>query len=110
MQPECTFCKIAGKHIPVSLVDETENVVCFADIKPQAEFHLLVVPKKHIADFSELKTEDMETLSEMVKVAQNQIAKYSMREKGFRIVMNGGPAAHVPHLHMHLLGGFDTHK
>ena len=45
---DCIFCKIANKEIPSNLVYESENVIAFNDINPQAPVHILVIPKKHI--------------------------------------------------------------
>ncbi|MGL5512210.1 MAG: HIT domain-containing protein, partial [Sporomusa sp.] len=53
MQQECIFCKIAAKAIPVNAVYEDEQLIAFADINPVAPVHLLVIPKRHIANILE---------------------------------------------------------
>ena len=58
MAAGCVFCKIAKGEIPAEKVYEDESVVAFPDIKPVAKTHLLIVPKKHIAAFLDLKKED----------------------------------------------------
>lgn len=104
MGEDCIFCKIAGKQIPSDIVYEGDNIVAFRDIAPKAPTHLLIVPKKHIEHFAKASDEDKEILDEMMKTAKNLILKHALTEKGYRLVMNGGPAAHVQHLHLHLLG------
>lgn len=89
---------------------ETSDVVVFADIAPKAEVHLLIVPKKHIEHFAAVEKEDKGILDEMMQVAKNLIVEQGLVEKGYRIVMNGGKAAHVRHLHMHLLGGVGVER
>lgn len=107
MHPDCTFCKIAGKHEPKELQFESENLVVFEDLRPQAEQHLLIVPKKHITDFADSSPMDANLWTEMMTVAQNLIAKYSLKEKGYRLVINGATAGKIHHMHWHLLGGVD---
>ena len=50
----CLFCKIISGDIPSSKVFENERVFAFKDINPQAPFHVLVVPKKHVASLAEI--------------------------------------------------------
>lgn len=101
---DCIFCKIAGGEIPAEFEHKGENVVVFADINPQAPIHLLIVPKKHIQQFAAVGPDEKNVWDEMVGVARELIGKHNLVEKGYRIVLNGGPAAQVDHLHMHLLG------
>lgn len=44
---DCVFCKIAIGEIPCQKVWEDENYLAFLDIKPLAEGHTLLIPKKH---------------------------------------------------------------
>lgn len=47
---DCLFCKIAGGEIPSAKVYEDETVYAFRDINPQAPVHVVVIPKRHIAE------------------------------------------------------------
>ena len=51
---DCLLCKIAAGEIPSSKVYETEDVLAFRDINPQAPVHILVIPKTHIASAAEI--------------------------------------------------------
>lgn len=51
---DCIFCKIVNGEFNTEFVYETENVVVFKDINPVAPVHLLVVPKKHYSNLSEV--------------------------------------------------------
>ena len=44
---DCIFCKIANGKIPCKFVYETDDVVAFDDLNPQAPIHTLIVPKQH---------------------------------------------------------------
>ena len=56
----CIFCKIINKEIPGNIVYEDEDILAFRDIEPQAQVHILVVPKKHIEAIIDLKDDDKE--------------------------------------------------
>lgn len=102
---DCIFCKIISGEIPSKIVYENEHVCAFRDASPEAPEHILVVPKKHYSDITEL--DNSEILSELFK-AVNKIAKdVDPDEKGFRLVINTGDAGGqtVKHLHIHLLAG-----
>ena len=106
----CIFCKIVKGEIPADFTLKTKDTVVFADIKPTAPLHLLIVPKKHISHFALLENVDKKIWGEMTKVARDLISRHDLSEKGYRIILNGGPAAMVQHLHMHLLGEVSIHK
>ena len=108
MSEETIFSKIIRKEIPADIVYESENVMAFRDINPQAPVHILIIPKIILPTVKDVKgSEHASLLAEMYDAA-NQIAeKEDIAEDGFRLVINcnknGGQD--VYHLHMHLLGG-----
>ena len=51
---DCLFCKIIRGEIPASTVLETDHALAFLDIHPVNPGHVLVVPKEHHADLTEL--------------------------------------------------------
>ena len=55
---DCLFCKISAGEIPADIIYETENVVAFRDINPQAPTHALIIPRKHIATINDLTLDD----------------------------------------------------
>lgn len=59
---ECLFCKIAKKEIPSKIIYEDPDVTAFLDIAPVHPGHVLVIPKTHSADFSELDPVDREAV------------------------------------------------
>lgn len=89
------------------MLHQDDEIVAFRDINPQAPIHILIVPRKHIATFSELKDEDLPVMSRMAGAAKILAAREGISERGYRLVINCGPEGGqvVPHLHMHLLGG-----
>lgn len=102
---DCIFCKIASGEISCKKIYEDEKVTAFCDIQPQAQVHVLIIPKEHLA--SMLDVADEAIVGHMALCA-NRIAKeLEVDESGFRLVINTGKDAgqSVHHLHMHLLGG-----
>ena len=99
---ECIFCKVVAGEVPSTKEYEDEDILVFRDIHPKADVHLLIVPKKHVAEFADLP--DLEIWEKMSKVAKELIEKLHLRESGYRLVNNGGGAALIEHLHLHLLG------
>ena len=49
---DCLFCKIAAHQIPADLVHESDHVVAFRDVNPQAPVHILLIPKEHLASLA----------------------------------------------------------
>ena len=102
---DCLFCRIIAGEVPSTMVLETESVVAFRDIAPEAPTHVLVVPRAHLADVSDVAAAEPEVLAEMIDVAQ----RVADDECGgqYRLVFNVGPQAgqSVFHAHAHVLGG-----
>lgn len=101
---DCLFCKIINGDIPSSKVYEDEFVYAFLDIEPQAPFHAIVIPKKHIASAQEISSENSEYIAKIFE-AISIIAKENNLENGFRVVNNCGEdgGQTVGHIHFHLL-------
>jgi len=102
------FSKIIHKEIPANIVFESDNVLAFNDINPQAPVHILIIPKIEIPKVTDINgNEHSQLLGEMIDAA-NKIAKdLGISEDGFRLVFNCGEngGQEVYHLHLHLLGG-----
>ena len=106
-EPNCLFCKIAGKELESQIVFEDDQAIAFRDINPQAPVHLLVVPRKHIPSLVEAETHDEALLGHLFLVAQKLAEGENLNRNGYRVVLNTGSYAGqtVPHVHLHLLGG-----
>lgn len=99
---DCLFCKFARRELPKEFVYEDEEVMAFPDIHPQKPTHLLVVPKRHIHDFSQLT--DAVVLDRVRIAMQTLIREYNLNHAGYKIMTNGGGGQQINHLHFHLLG------
>lgn len=101
------FTKIINREIPASIVYETDHVIAFNDIDPQAPVHILVVPKKEIPTLNDIESEDSKYIMEMYKAIREITKDLKISEDGYRVITNcnsyGGQE--VFHLHFHILGG-----
>ena len=102
------FSKIINKEIPAEIVFESEIILAFKDINPQAPVHILIIPKTEIPKVTDLNgKEHASLLGEMIDVANKLAKENGIDESGFRLVLNCGDngGQEVYHLHLHLLGG-----
>lgn len=106
---DCLFCKMASGEIKPDVVYEDEQLLAFKDIHPQAPLHVLIIPKRHIANLNEL--DDALLGGRMLQVAAEIAAQLGYADSGYRTVFNcngdGGQTVH--HLHLHLLAGRQMH-
>ena len=100
----CVFCKIVAGEIPAKIVASNELAIAFNDISPVAPTHLLVIPKAHYENVSELTREDGASLLALLSLAGEVAAGVD-----FRLVFNSGAGVgqSVFHAHGHLLAGRD---
>lgn len=98
----CIFCKIRDKIIPKEFAYEDKDIMVFPDIHPLKPIHLLIIPKKHIKDFSDLQDDNL--FGKIRKITQEMVKKQNLTGKGYRVVINGGGTQIIDHLHAHLLG------
>jgi len=100
------FTKIIAREIPADIVFESDSVIAFRDIAPQAPVHLLVVPKtEQFANVAELAAGNPALLAEVVAVSQQLANEHGNGQ--FRLIFNTGENAGqtVFHVHAHVLGG-----
>ncbi|AII57601.1 HIT-like protein [Dehalococcoides mccartyi] len=103
----CLFCGIAKGEIPAQIVYKDEDLVAFKDINPQSPVHILIIPRRHIANLTELDEADTELAGKMILLAGKLAREMDISESGYRLVINSGREGGqvVNHLHLHLLGG-----
>ncbi len=104
--PDCLFCRIVADEVPSDRVHEDDQVIAFRDINPQAPTHVLIIPRRHVADIHHLTDADASLLGALFGAAR-RIADDEGLDRGYRVVSNVGAEAgqSVFHLHLHLLGG-----
>lgn len=103
----CIFCKISSGEIPSKVIYQDEQLVAIEDINPAAPLHVLLIPRKHIANTLDLQPEDDDLIGHLHRVAARIARERGFAESGFRLVTNTNADAgqSVFHIHFHLLAG-----
>ncbi len=101
------FDKIIRREIPADIVFESDEIIAFRDISPQAPVHVLFVPKRNFATLNDVPDSEALLLGKLLLAVQAYAKSIGIADEGYRVVMNcnhnGGQT--VFHIHMHLLGG-----
>ena len=100
---DCIFCRIINGDFGTEFVYENNSAVVFKDINPQADTHLLVVPRLHIESLNDLN--DKNLLGELMLAVKAVTEKLGI--KSYKTLINTGKEAgqEVFHLHIHILAG-----
>jgi diadenosine tetraphosphate (Ap4A) HIT family hydrolase len=100
-EANCVFCKIDGSRVAA------ENELCLAirDRHPVTEYHTLVFPKRHIANFFELLQPELNAVHSLLRNMEGEIRSADQRVTGFNLGVNIGRDAGqtVFHVHVHLI-------
>jgi histidine triad (HIT) family protein len=106
------FARILRGEIPNRTVLETEHTLAFADIRPQAPVHVLVIPKGRYVTFDDFSLNaSAEEIVDFHRTAGEVCRRLGVSPGegggGYRAISNSGEAGvqEVPHFHLHILGG-----
>jgi histidine triad (HIT) family protein len=103
---ETIFTKIINKEIPADIVYEDDRCLAFRDINPRAPVHILIIPKKAMAQLNDAESGDRELLGHIM-LTVNRVAEKEGVADAYRLVLNNGAGAgqEIFHMHFHLLAG-----
>ncbi len=79
--------------------------MAFHHPRPVYPVHILLVPKRPLANMTSITTADTDFMTELFMTAQSLIAEFDLEADGYRFITNGGPYQDIPHLHFHLISG-----
>lgn len=104
---ETLFTDIIERRIPADIVYETDAVIGFKDINPQAPHHVLFVPKQKIRTINDVNDSNADHVGALFVAAASYAKEIGVDEDGYRVVMNCQEAAGqtVFHIHLHFLAG-----
>lgn len=99
--PNCLFCGIQNERIVAS------NALAYAirDGFPVTEYHTLIIPKRHVADYFGLTQSEVNAVNRLLVDQKEFIQGLDATVSGFNIGMNCGEDAGqtVLHCHVHLI-------
>lgn len=99
------FCRIISGELPSVTIIQSRLSVAFMDIRPVNAGHALMIPRRHVASFTDLTSAEVEDLmSKAQEVARGLRAIFPDHE-GITLSLADGVAAgqDVPHAHLHVI-------
>ncbi|KRG34371.1 MULTISPECIES: HIT family protein [unclassified Psychrobacter] len=98
------FAKMLNGDIPYHKVYEDDKTLAFMDIMPQAEGHVLVIPKQKAVDLADLEPEYAAAVLMTAKKVMQAQRQVFAREGIIQMQLNGSEAGQtVFHYHVHLI-------
>ena len=105
---DCLFCRIVAGTIPSTTVLETELAFAFRDLNPTAPTHVLVVPRRHVANAHEIAPEHAPDVAALFTAAQQVARIDGIDQSGYRLVFNVGEDSGNSVAHLHTLSLHDA--
>lgn len=104
------FSKIINREIPSNILFEDQEFIVIRDIHPKAPIHVLIIPKKAYQTLEEVAFDDDIFYAKLLKLARQMAKKFNITDN-YKLFMNvGNKVQDVPHLHLHLMGGWEQKK
>ena len=99
------YCEdvLSGK-LEITTAWEDERVLAFHHPRPQAEIHVVVIPKQHVPSLLDPLALDGELLSSMVRAIQEVARQLGLDTAGFYVRANAAAPGVTPHMHWHIMG------
>lgn len=100
-KPGCVFCRRDSRHV----IEVSDHSYIILNIFPYNPGHVMVVPKRHIRNLSQLRENEWLDLFRMVERARLLLEK-SIKPQGYNIGANLGRFAGAgiwDHLHIHVV-------
>lgn len=93
----CPFCLIMCGYEPAKFVAEWHNCDCIVPLNPVVDGHMLVIPRKHVADFT--------TDPVVSGVVMKRAGELAGPTGSYNVITSKGRSAtqSVFHLHLHLV-------
>jgi diadenosine tetraphosphate (Ap4A) HIT family hydrolase len=97
----CPFCNPEGSG---TIIAESGMAFAIFDRYPVNPGHVLIIPKRHCADYFDLSTVERTSCWELLNLVKH-VVDDKFRPDGFNIGINNLQAAGqtIPHVHIHLI-------
>lgn len=97
MNKDCVFCKKIREELNITFPGGDDTVIYFEPLNPVTPGHLLIVPTKHVEDFSENINVSSRVMAEAAILAKNMGDCNLITSKGEFATQT------IKHLHIHLI-------
>lgn len=91
-----------------NFVPQDEKYVAFADHRPVAANHLLVVTKMHVPNIMKLTPQQCPIVEDMVKIGKQLLFSRGAKVEDSRMGFHKPPKNSVSHLHLHVISPAST--
>ena len=101
----CVFCEIISGNLPSSKVYEDDACIAFMDIQPVNPGHVLIVPKNHATDLSDLPSSIGMHIFQIAQQVALKLPDSNLRCEGVNLFLAHGEAAgqEIFHVHLHVI-------
>lgn len=100
--PDCLFCSIVAGTVPAYKVIDGPDGVAFLDIRPVFKGHVLVVPRPHVGQLTDLPAELLPGYFTLVQRVAAAVPA-ALGAQGTFVAENNIVSQSVPHLHTHVV-------
>jgi histidine triad (HIT) family protein len=100
--PDCLFCSIVAGTVPAFGVVDTADGVGFLDIRPVFKGHVLVVPRPHVSQLTDLPAALLPGYFALVQRIAAAVP-LALESQGTFVAINNVVSQSVPHLHTHVV-------
>jgi histidine triad (HIT) family protein len=100
--PDCLFCSIVAGTVPAFRVVDTPDGIGFLDIRPVFRGHVLVVPRPHVSQLTDLSAELLPGYFALVQRVAAAVPA-ALGSQGTFVAVNNVVSQSVPHLHTHVV-------
>ena len=99
---DCVFCSIVAGSLPAFTVTDEPDGVAFLDTRPVFKGHVLVVPRPHVGQLTELPAGELPGFFALVQRVAAAVPA-ALGSGGTFVAMNNVVSQSVPHLHTHVV-------
>jgi histidine triad (HIT) family protein len=99
---DCVFCGIVAGSVPAFVVADSPDGLAFLDTRPVFKGHVLVVPRPHVVQLTELPIELLPGYFGFVQRVAAAVP-VALNATGTFVAMNNLVSQSVPHLHTHVV-------
>lgn len=89
--------------LPVPRLHETNTLIAFHHPQPSYPLHILLVPKRPLANLCAITANDTDFLTDLFQTVNSLVEQFQLETAGYRLIANGGSYQEVAHLHFHLI-------
>lgn len=97
----CPFCS----ELSVRSIDSNDLADVIQDGFPVSDGHSLIIPKRHVSDYFDLTSAEIQSIQELLASRRAELLKEDRSITGFNVGINVGSDAGqtVFHCHVHLI-------